>query len=412
MNKVLQILHIEDNSYDVELTQYALKKAGVKFKVKVVQSEQEFVDALNNYVPDIILSDHSLPGFDSVEAFRIMNEFKPGIPFILLTGSVSEQFAVDSLLAGVDDYILKSNIIRLPSSIERILSKKRISTEKEIIQHLHTQLKSAFEQIELKNKEITDSITYAKRIQEAILPHYDTFYGEFPQCFLIYKPRDIVSGDMYWIAKTNKETQEPPLITVAAVDCTGHGVPGAFMSLLVSDTINQVFKNPEIKTPGEALSFLNRKLPTNLNKNNKERIGDGFDIALCTLNLLTKTLYFAGANRPLWIVRHNQDSYELLEWKGTKASISLYTPLEQKFDTHTIQLYQGDRLFIFSDGITDQFGGERGKKLGSKGFKELLLKTAHLSLSEQQAEIERFIEIWQGDDEQIDDILLIGIGIE
>lgn len=413
MNKVLQILHIEDNSYDVELTQHALKKAGVKCKVKVVQSEQEFVDALNSYVPDLILSDHSLPGFDSVEAFRIMNELKPGIPFILLTGSVSEQFAVDSLLAGVDDYILKSNIIRLPSSIERILSKKQISTEKEIIQQLHTQLKSAFEEIELKNKEITDSITYAKRIQEAILPHHDEFHNELSQCFLIYKPRDIVSGDLYWIARVNvPEVSEFPLIAVAAVDCTGHGVPGAFMSLLVSDILNQVLKNPDIKTPGEALSFMNHRLPAKLNKNNKERIGDGLDIALCVLDPLTKMLHYAGANRPLWIARKNRDNYELLEWKATKASIGLYTPSDQKFDTHTIQLQQGDRLFIFTDGITDQFGGKRGKKLGSKGFRELLLKSAHLSINEQKKEIEEFIKTWQDDKEQVDDILLIGVEID
>lgn len=202
MDKVLQILYLEDNPADAGLTQYALRRTGLSFNMHVIDTEREYRKALIDFKPDLILSDHSLPGFSSIEAYKIMKENACDTPFILLTGSVSEQFAVDCLLAGIDDYILKDNLIRLPSSIERVLAKKRVTLEKETIESLHKELQSVYKQLEEKNRETIDSINYAKRIQNTILPDETEFKKWAINGFVIYSPRDIVSGDLYWLATT------------------------------------------------------------------------------------------------------------------------------------------------------------------------------------------------------------------
>lgn len=412
MDKVLHILHLEDSTFDAELTKRAIRKAGLEFEIRVVETEATFIAALEEFKPDLILSDHSLPGFNSMEAYKIICEKKPGTPFILLTGSVSEQFAVDCLLAGIDDYILKSNLIRLPSSIDRILSKHKIKQEKETIEILHAELKETYKQIAEKNKEITDSINYAKRIQDAVLPHDHHFIEEFNAGFAIYKPSNIVSGDLYWLAKTTtSDGQGLSLKLLAAVDCTGHGVPGAFMSLLVSGLLNETLKNKSINTPGEVLVHLNQKLPLSLNRNNKERICDGLDIAFCAIDIRARIAYFAGANRPLWIIRRNGETPELQEYKGTHASIGLNTPFNQEFEYHTISIQSGDRLYMFTDGVTDQFGGLDEKKMGRQKLQEILLGSNGMDMMKQKAFIEASLTAWRGGIEQTDDMLLLGIEI-
>jgi serine phosphatase RsbU (regulator of sigma subunit) len=181
------------------------------------------------------------------------------------------------------------------------------------------------------------------------------------------------------------------------------------MSVLVSELLNQTLKNPDINSPGDVLKFLNRKLPASLNKNDKERIADGLDMAICAFDPTRQLVYFAGANRPLWIIRQNDAAFECIEYKGTKASIGDNTPVDQEFETHSVPLKTGDRIFIFSDGVTDQFGGPLGKKLGKQAFKELLLESAHLSANEQHQHIETFFRKWMGPLDQLDDMLIVCI---
>jgi serine phosphatase RsbU (regulator of sigma subunit) len=412
MNKPIQILYIEDNPDDVQLVKSALKKAGVDFEIHIVGSEKEFVAGLHDLSPNIVLSDHSLPGFNSLEAYKIITEQKPETPFILLTGTVSEEFAVDCLLSGIDDYILKSNLIRLPSSIDRILSRKKIKEEKYEVEKLLAELQHSHKEIEIKNKEITDSINYAKRIQDAILPNDKQFHREFPSGFISYSPRDIVSGDFYWLTRTvTSDDKNIPLRIIAAFDCTGHGIPGAFMSLLASVLLNDALKNKEVNYPSDILYYLNQTLPDTLNRNSKEKISDGLDMALCAFNHETRTLYFAGANRPLWILRKINGVFDIIQYKGTKASIGSHTPRSQEFENLVIQLESKDRIFMFTDGITDQFGGVTGKKLGRKRLKELLLHTAHFDMQTQKEFISDFILKWKGTFEQVDDMLIIGIEV-
>lgn len=413
MEKKLKLIHIEDSKVDARLTANFLKSKGLVFQSIVVETEKEFIKALESFDPDLIIADHSMPNFDSLRAFDIMCERRPLTPFILLTGSVSEEFAVECLLKGMDDYILKSNMIRLPLAIQRVLSRKQITVEKDAIEQLHRTLQDTYDELRLRNEEITDSINYAKRIQDAILPGDDVFYDAFPSAFILNRPRDIVSGDMYWLSSSlTTDGRKSAMTTLALIDCTGHGIPGAFMGLLSCVLLNETARLRDIQSPADVLRFLNKKLPWILNRNNKERISDGLDIAICSFVHNKRTMHYSGANRPLWVLRKNGREAELMEFNGARASIGWHTPADYTFEDHTIDLEKGDRLFLFTDGITDQFGGVNGKKLTSKRLKMVLLDSANLTFSDQQQYLRNLFTDWCCDQDQVDDQLFIGIEVE
>jgi serine phosphatase RsbU (regulator of sigma subunit) len=251
-----------------------------------------------------------------------------------------------------------------------------------------------------KNKEVLDSINYAQRIQQSMLPDINVISRELPDSFILFKPKDIVSGDFYFFSKTNSK------IYIAAADCTGHGVPGGFMSMLCSEKLNDaIASNPDV---GEALHRVNKGVKATLGQSkNEDSAKDGMDIALCTIE--DKQVSFAGANRPLWIIRKGENEIE--EIKPTKVSIGGFTEDVQTFESHKVQLNEGDTFYIFSDGYADQFGGEKGKKLTIKKFKEKLLSICTLPMRKQLQELDSYIESWKERNEQVDDILVIGIRV-
>ena len=253
--------------------------------------------------------------------------------------------------------------------------------------------------LEEKNNEITDSITYAKRIQSAILPSDVIFKTHLPNSFVLYKPKDIVAGDFYWMEKVNTE------IFFAAADCTGHGVPGAMVSVVCSNALNQGLEKKSPITPGLLLDTT-RDFVKNRFETESNNVKDGMDIALCALNFSTNQLQFSGANNPLYIIREN----ELIEIKGDKQHIGKHHK-ESNFTNHIISLKKDDCIYLFSDGYADQFGGPKGKKFMYKQFKSLLLKTSQLPLDQQKEVLNNTFENWRGDLEQIDDVCVIGIKI-
>jgi serine phosphatase RsbU (regulator of sigma subunit) len=267
-----------------------------------------------------------------------------------------------------------------------------------------TERKQAEEIIREKNKEITDSIRYARRIQEAILPPESQLARALPGAFVLYKPKDIVSGDFYWF------TQVDRTLVVAAADCTGHGVPGAFMSMIGNNLLNHIMHDGKVTSPGQALYRLDEGIKKILAQGS-EQTNDGMDIALCFLALDKLNLSYAGAYRPLVLVRNGA----LTEYKASSFAIGGQQREGKSFTDNDIQLIPGDRLYLFTDGYTDQFGGEKGKKFMRKKFYDLLASTNHLSMGEQKAEIDRVIEEWKAgrgtkiDYEQVDDILVIGL---
>lgn len=273
--------------------------------------------------------------------------------------------------------------------------KARVDQQKEIIL-------SSKQTIEEKNKDITDSITYAQRIQQAKLPDIFEVNKELKESFILFKPKDIVSGDFYFFQKNKNGSY------LAAVDCTGHGVPGAFMSLIGSDKLEDALALHA--EPSEILNHLNKSLKKSLRQNKKDdSTRDGMDIALCWMDLKNLKLKFAGANRPLWIFRNGKTLLE--EFKPTKKSIGGFTEDHEQFEMHEIGLNKGDTFYLFSDGYADTFSASTGKKLTTKKFKEVLAGIQNLSMKEQGNHLEKFIEEWKAGEEQVDDILVVGVRI-
>ena len=290
------------------------------------------------------------------------------------------------LLLLLSGFIFRS--LRLTKKQKGIIELKNLQTEEQKMI------------IEEKNKDITDSINYAKRIQQAILPNLDDIRAVFPQSFILFKPKDIISGDFYFFHKAGHTAY------IAAADCTGHGVPGAFMSVIGSEKLNEAAK--ESTDPSLILSQLNTGIRNTLKQSDSdESTRDGLDIALCVIDTANHVIKFAGAFRPLWIIR--KGSPEVEEIKGTKKGIGGRTDHSAHFDTHTLKLQAGDTLYICTDGFADQFSGHNGKKLMTRKFKQILLEIQNKTMSEQEKYLEHFFENWRAETEQIDDVLVIGV---
>ncbi|MBN4081797.1 SpoIIE family protein phosphatase [bacterium AH-315-C07] len=257
-----------------------------------------------------------------------------------------------------------------------------------------------------KNKDIIDSIKYAKRIQEAILPLREDIYESLPHSFILYKPKDIVSGDFYWFA--NLGVNGDNISIIAAVDCTGHGVPGAFMSMIGNELLNQIIIKNHITVPGTILTHLHNGVRNALKQTGEAETAtkDGMDIGLCAINYKKREVQFAGAFRPMLILRKG----EFEEIRGDRYSIGGFQKeSERVFTNNEIKLEKDEVVYIFSDGCIDQFGGKRNKKFMSRRLRELLVSCDGLSMHHKSNKIEKTLMDWKGDYEQTDDILMIGV---
>ncbi|MBK7669005.1 MAG: SpoIIE family protein phosphatase [Sphingobacteriaceae bacterium] len=288
-------------------------------------------------------------------------------------------------------FIIKLNSKRL---IEQNLRLEKIITERT------KEINKQKLEIEHKNQEITDSINYAKGIQDSILPSINEIKKVWSDLFIFFQPKDIVSGDFYWFKQINKDE-----FLIAGADCTGHGVPGGFMSMICSDKLHDAAR--ETTMPNEILFKANNSIKESLRQQNEGKSKDGMEICLLKVNLKTREVLFAGANRHLWVIDNKTKT--LKEIKPTKASIASFTEFNFKYDLNTLQLNKGDILFLSTDGYPDQFGGAHGKKYMSKNFKNFIVGNAHLSITEQEKEITSNINTWMNGYEQVDDLLVIGI---
>jgi len=248
---------------------------------------------------------------------------------------------------------------------------------------------------------IRDSITYAERIQKAMMPSEFLFKKLLPESFLLYRPKDIVSGDFYWIAEKNNK------VFVAAVDCTGHGVPGAFMSIIGFDLLRNITRDQGIEDPSEILNRMNIGVSETFSKNAGEaEVKDGMDISIIVIDKNLNQLEYSGALNPLYIVR----DAKIIEIKGSRFSIGSQDATNT-FDNHKINLKKDDMLYIFSDGYADQFGGPLGKKYKFRRFRHTLLTIHNMPVKKQKLFLNENLDSWMGDLEQVDDVLLIGIRV-
>jgi serine phosphatase RsbU (regulator of sigma subunit) len=304
------------------------------------------------------------------------------------------------LLVGLGYFIYRSYKIKKQANIA--LEKKNILIEKQNVEITEQRdlARDQRDRIAVQKKEIMDSIIYARRIQKAILPNIEMIQESLQHFFILFKPRDIVSGDFYWESRVDDE------IIIIAADCTGHGVPGAFMSMLGVTFLNEIVNSKKITQPGKILDLLRDKVINSLNQQYDNPLRDGMDISVITYNFATKQVSFAGANNPLFLIHEG----ELTEIKADKMPIALYDKMVS-FSNNDVELQEGDCLYIFSDGFVDQFGGPKDKKFMKKRFKQILIDNYKLPMEEQKELLDKAYEEWKGDGEQVDDVLVIGLKV-
>lgn len=291
-----------------------------------------------------------------------------------------------------------------------IIIRQREKAQLKIKEYLETELAERTrlvlkqkDEIELQNIEITDSINYAKRIQSSILPDINKLKETFKDAFIIFHPRDIVSGDFYWFDKISDDR-----FIIVCADSTGHGVPGAFMSMIGSTLLHDIISRKGITRPSEILSLLDTQIFATLNQNVDVGVSnDGMDMVVCEFDIKSRHIRFASAMRPVIIVMGGESYYI----KGNRCSVGGESVIQKYFDDQEYYLAEGDTVFMFSDGLPDQFGGEDGKKMKIARMKKLLDDVSKLPMNEQKEIISNFFFDWKGDYEQVDDILLMGIRV-
>lgn len=541
MLKPLKILILEDVESDAELVKYHASTLDYDCEFRRAFSEDTFLQTLKEFVPDIILSDYKLNGYDGLRALEYCVTNLPFVPFIIITGTLGPELAVQIIKQGASDFLLKGHLYNLPMTMIRVLREaekkreaikfqqerdllftqsidligiagedgyfktinpafektlgysideilttpfmefvhpddrestflkveklktssqpitvvnrskckngeyiwlewhvllhgdlvfanardmtERMHAEQEILK-LNQELEAKVEQrtqelsvantsliaeikericisekLEEKNREVTDSINYAKRIQQAKIPSIEYLQNLLSEYFVFFQPKDIVSGDFYYFHQSGET------LFIAVADCTGHGVPGALVSMIAMEKLEDALKKSS--DPSEILRILNKNIKSAFqHTEDDESLRDGLDIALCAFNTSTGTMRFAGANRPLWIIRTNVGQIE--ELKGTRTAIGGFTHEDEHFECHEVQLEKGDACYLFSDGYADTFGGENDKKMMTKRFKDILLDIQAYHMNEHEQLLQKYLDDWKQENGQTDDILVVG----
>ena len=403
MKKTTKILILDDSEEDTKKIIQSLIDDGFETPVMSCGDKDSFLIQLDEFNPDLIISEHSVKGYNTFNALEDSRRVNPDVIFILTASDIPEEFALALLKEGVDDYVFKNHLIRLPYAIENAYIKRQYVLETKKLAEMNENLRSANCAIEDKNMSLTQSIVFAERIQSLILPNPDVLLDHFREAFIIYKPKDIVSGDFYWVDRKEES------VMVAAADSTGHGVPGALLSIIGTNFLNEIAEDKHNFThPSDILSLLDLNLRSLLKQDVTNGYHDGIDIAFVTIDKTHKKLYFSGCKRPLFIYRRRDK--DMIQYKGEPYLIGGGDKGTKKtFATQEIPYGVGDVIYMFSDGVVDQFGGPMGKKLMKKRFVDILMSFKHLSLTYQKQLLDQKLKSWQGDEEQTDDIIIIGI---
>jgi sigma-B regulation protein RsbU (phosphoserine phosphatase) len=399
-DKQFKILLVDDTPFNIQLVGKILEDA--KYLVDYATDGLQALQLLGTtYDYDLVLLDVDMPEMNGFEVCKVIrkNSRLNELPVIFLTVFSDIEKIITGFEIGAQDYITR------PFYANELLARV----------HTHLQLKCKTDQIkemnkmlELKSKNTTDSILYAAYIQQALLPSGKILSAIASEYFILYKPRNIVSGDFYWFKQIKN------LIYVAAVDCTGHGIPGAFMSVLGISVLNEIVTKRNVNPPDFVLKELRKRVKKSLHQNGQnDDNNDGMDIAFCLINMENNTLQYAGANIPLYLIRNNESdgSLELIIKTPDHMPIGIHPNDNGDFTNHIIELQNHDKLYMFSDGYISQFGGERDKKFKTKRFREILMNIHTKSMSEQKEILDKTIEDWRGNNEQVDDILVMGLHI-
>jgi len=401
MEETTKILILNDSKEETNKIIDVLIKDGFTYPIIRAETSGDFVRSLNEFNPDVVVAEHTITDYNSFKALADSKRVNPDIIFILSTGDVPEEYAVELLKEGMDDYVLKESIVHLPHIITNAQIKQKCINEAKKLEEANKELLSANIEIAEKNKSMTQSIMFAERIQKVALPKVDVFLKEFREAFIIYCPKDIVSGDFYWIHKKDNITM------VSAADCSGHGVGGALLSIIGTNFLNEIAEN-NFTHPTDVLSLLDLNIATFLKQDPSSGYQDGIDIAFVTVDKDRKKLYFSGCKRPLLIYKSRDK--EMVEIKGDAYYIGgVDKSFKKNFTTKEFSYRYGDVIYMFSDGVVDQFGGSKNKKLMKKNFIGILKTFQHLGLPYQKELLEQKLDAWRGDQEQIDDMIILAI---
>ncbi|GAO30297.1 PP2C family protein-serine/threonine phosphatase [Geofilum rubicundum] len=382
------LLLVDDSNVNLEILKDILKRYPL---LTATNGKEALLLATAEPKPDLILLDVVMPGMDGFETCRKLKEraVTRNIPVIFITGQNDSDHILKGFEVGAVDYITK------PFNIPEL--KARVKTQLTIKMARDQNLR-LLQKIELVNKQLTDSIRYAQKIQNASLPKQTYLDQVMPEYFVLLKPRDIVSGDFYWVGEVDSR------LLVVAADSTGHGVPGAFMSMFGVAYLNQIVGYQSVSIPSQILDRLRSIVIDSFQQTESSEVKDGMDIGVLSIDRTRKEIEFAGAFNPLYIIRNN----ELTIVSADHMPVSI-GEVDRPYHNHIIPYQKGDALYLFTDGYASQFGGPDDKKIKSTGFRQLLIEHHHLPMCEQKTIYDQFFEEWKGNGEQVDDVLLIGI---
>jgi len=400
-NKSLQpILYIDDEQDNLTVFYSTFRR---HFEVHLAASGKEGLELMKKHDMHLVIADQRMPEMTGIEFLeKIIPEY-PDCVRMVLTGYSDVEAIIQAINKGrVYRYVTKPwQKDELKITIEQALETFQLKRQN---RRLVTDLQEANQTLEKKvkerTKEITDSIQYASRIQNALLTPGEELDELLPSYFILNKPRNIVSGDYYWVARKDKK------VAVSVADCTGHGVPGAFMSILGITYLNEILNKVVAVRANEILNQLRAQVIKSLRqRGRKTEAKDGMEIALCVVDFESHKLQYSGAFRPLYLFRDN----ELIELKGDSMPIGHYHDEEHSFRNQEMEFRKNDMIYMFSDGYVDQLGGPDRKTYKSKRFKQLLTEVHQKPLAEQKKVLESEYEAWRRNIDQIDDILIMGV---
>jgi phosphoserine phosphatase RsbU/P len=436
------IICVDDEKIVLDSLKKELKQAlGSDIHIEVAESGEEAIDILQESIEDgnetlLIISDYIMPGIKGDEVLQKVKELNPDTYRIMLTGQATIDGVTNAINnAGLYRYISKpweTNDLSMTINEalksyhrekhikvqnEEILKKNKEITE--INLHLEDLVKIRTAELEDKKQEILDSINYSKRIQMAIMGDIGNIKKQFPFASILYRPRDVVSGDFYWYAQKDNKT-----ILVAA-DCTGHGVPGAFMSIVGMSSLNQIVNEKDITSPDQILNLLRNMIMNILWQTGAgSESKDGMDISVIVLDKKNNVLEYSGAFNSLYLLRDDFSDFDLkddskyvifgklLEIKADRMPIGISDFKDSKYTLHRIILKPDDVIYISTDGYKDQFGGPQSKKMLAKRFMEKMIEVRNESIDKQTELLTIYYNEWKGDNEQVDDVLVIGVKID
>jgi DNA-binding response OmpR family regulator len=392
------VLIVDDTPKNIQVIGSILMQKN--YRISVAKNGREALKVVKDAKPDIILLDIMMPELDGFETCRQLKNSQEtrDIPIIFLTAKIEAEDIVKAFELGAVDYVIKP--FNSKELLVRINTHLELKYAHEKIKKSEQELRKVNAEIEAQNNEITCSIQYASRIQNALLPPDDEIKRLLPSYFILTKPKDIVSGDFYWLAHKDDK------VVIVVADSTGHGVPGAFMSILGVSFLNEIVNKAVTIRANELLNQLSGQVIKSLHqtgRNDKSR--DGMEMAMCVIDFSRKKLQFSGAFRPLYLIHNN----ELKEFKGDSMPIGIYEQDDQSFTNTELFFEKNDIFYLFTDGYVDQLGGDDRKRLRSGNLKEFLIEIHNLSMADQKKALEKKYEDWRGEIDQVDDILFVGI---